>query len=51
MIMNGQAVKIWKYTGMAYLKILFPNSLGESEKATYMNVFSISLVKIRTGIS
>ena len=49
--MNGQEVKIWKDTGMAYLKILFPNSLGENEKTTYMNVLSISLVKIRTGIS
>ena len=36
---------------MAYLKILFQNSLGENEKTTYMNVLSISLVKIRKGIS
>jgi hypothetical protein len=36
---------------MAYLKILFQNSLGENEKTTYMNVLSTSLVKIRKGIS
>lgn len=32
MIMNGQEVRIWKDTGIAYLKILFQNSLGENEK-------------------
>ena len=49
--MNGQEVRIWKDIGMAYLKILFQNSLEENEKTTYMNVLSISLVKIRIGTS